>query len=288
MRFLRLVLVMMVLPTGLLAQDRAQTLADIRAEVSALMAEFNALKAELVQTGSAAQGAGGGDALQRMDAIEAALVQLTAKTEEVELRLNRVVTDGTNRIGDIEFRLCELTEGCDIAALPATPDLGGAAPSGGDVIPADPATLDPSLSGGGTTTGGTTAGPELAANEQADFDRANAVLAQGDFRGAADLFAAFAQSYPGGPLTPEASFLRGEALGQLGDTAGAARAYLEAFSSQPSGARAPQALLKLGQALGALGQTPEACVTLQEVGTRFPGSAEAGTATGAMQGLGCS
>ncbi|MEY4695889.1 MAG: tol-pal system protein YbgF [Pseudomonadota bacterium] len=285
MRFLRLVLVIMVLPTGLLAQDRAQTLADIRAEVSALMAEFNALKAELVQTGAAAQGAGGGDALQRMDAIEAALVQLTAKTEEVELKLNRVVTDGTNRIGDIEFRLCELTEGCDIAALPETPPLGGGA-GAGDPLPVAPIITDPVMPGGGG--GASAGGPELAANEQADFDRANAALTQGDFRGAADLFAAFAQAYPGGPLTPEASFLRGEALGQLGDTAGAARSYLEAFSSQPSGPRAPQALLKLGQALGALGQTPEACVTLQEVGTRFPGSAEAGTATGAMLGLGCS
>lgn len=276
MRMLRLFLVMAFLPVAAFAQD-AQTLADIRAQISQLQAEFNSLKSELVTTGAAATGAAGGDALQRMDAIEAALTRLTSKTEEVELKLNRVVTDGTNRIGDLEFRLCELEEGCDIAALGDTAPLGGG--GAGAVAPVMPTTTDPAAA--------VTAGPELAIGEQADFDRAKEVLGQGDFRAAADLFATFTQSYPGGPLTQEAHFLRGESLSQLGDTAGAARSYLEAFSGQPSGPQAAPALLKLGQSLGALGQTPEACVTLQEVGTRFPGSAEASNATLAMQGLGC-
>ncbi|MEZ5756380.1 MAG: tol-pal system protein YbgF [Paracoccaceae bacterium] len=278
MRMFRLLALAAFLPAAGLAQD-AQTLADIRAEIGQLQAEFNSLKAELVSSGAAASGVAGGDALQRMDAIEAALARLTAKTEEVELKVNRVVSDGTNRIGDLEFRLCELEEGCDIAALGDTAPLGGAAAGGGGAVaPTAPVTPDPA-------TGG--AMPELAVGEQADFDRAKEVLGQGDFRAAADLFAAFTQSYPGGPLTQEAHFLRGEALGQSGDTAGAARSYLEAFSGQPSGPQAAPALLKLGQALGALGQTPEACVTLQEVGTRFPGSAEAANAMQAMQGLGC-
>ncbi len=278
----RLVLVAVFLPVAAFAQD-AQTLADIRAEIARLQADFNSLKSELVTTGAAATGAAGGDALQRMDAIEAALTRLTAKTEEVELKLNRVVADGTNRIGDLEFRLCELEEGCDIAALGETQPLGGAV---APVDPAvDPAAVDPAA--GGAVAGGADA-PELALSEQADFDRAKEVLGQGDFRAAADLFATFTQSYPGGPLTQEAHFLRGEALGQLGDTAGAARSYLEAFSGQPSGPKAGASLLKLGTSLGALGQTPEACVTLQEVGTRFPGSVEAGEAQAAMLGLGCS
>lgn len=281
---LRLLVLTAFLPVAAFAQD-AQTLADIRAEIGQLQADFNMLKSELVSSGAAATGAAGGDALQRMDAIEAALTRLTAKTEEVELKLNKVVADGTNRIGDLEFRLCELEEGCDIAALGDTAPLGGGA-AGGAVAPVDPAPVDPAA-GGGLAAGGADA-PELALSEQADFDRAKEVLGQGDFRTAADLFATFTQSYPGGPLTQEAHFLRGEALGQLGDTAGAARSYLEAFSGQPSGPKAGAALLKLGTSLGALGQTPEACVTLQEVGTRFPGSVEATDAAAAMQGLGCS
>ena len=130
-------------------------------------------------------------------------------------------------------------------------------------------------------------GAELAIGEQADFDRARAVLGQGDFRTAADLFATFTQSYPGSPLSQEAEYNKGEALVQLGETSNAARAYLEAFSVNPDGPFAAESLLKLGEALGVLGQTPEACVTLAEVGTRYPGSIAATQAQVAMQGYQC-
>jgi tol-pal system protein YbgF len=267
-------LLLLALASGpALAQDRAQTLADIRAELSALAAEFNALKSELISTGAATSGAAGGDALTRMDTIEATLARLTARTEEVELRLNRVVADGTNRIGDLEYRLCEQTEGCDPTTLAATPTLGGDA--GGTVAPV---VTDPAPATGGT---------ELAVAEQEDFDRAKGVLGSGDFRGAAELFATYAQSYPGGPLIPEAHFLRGEALTSLGETSDAARSYLDAFSAAPDGPFAPDALLKLGEGFGKLGQVQEACVTLGEVGIRYPASMAATQASVAMQGLGC-
>ena len=64
---------LLCLPFPALAQDKAQTLADLQAELAQLSADFNGLKAELVQSGAASSGAAGGDALQRMDAIEAAL-----------------------------------------------------------------------------------------------------------------------------------------------------------------------------------------------------------------------
>ncbi|MEZ5796165.1 MAG: tol-pal system protein YbgF [Paracoccaceae bacterium] len=268
-RTLRLAVLPLALPLAALAQANPQSLADIQAELGTLSAEFNALKSELVTSGNTAA-IGGGDALQRMDAIEAALARLTARAEEIELKLNRVVADGTNRIGDIEFRLCEATPGCDALNMPATPPLGGDAPAA--AAPASPAAAG---------------GPELAVGEQADFDRAKGVLGQGDFRGAAELFATFAQSYPGSPLSQEANYLRGEALRQLGETANAARAYLEAYSGNPQGPFAADALLQLGQALGDLGQTPEACVTLGEVATQYPGSMAASQAPIAMQGLGC-
>ncbi len=264
-----LALLLILLPGLAFAQDRAQSLADIKAELSALSGQFDQLKTELVTSGAAASGAAGGDALQRMDAIEAALTRLTAKAEQVELRLNKVVTDGTNRIGDLEFRVTEL-EGGDVGAIPETKPLGGDTGAAAPAKPAAPA-----------------AGAELAIGEQADFDRAKGVLGQGDFRTAADLFATFAQAYPGSPLGQEAAMMRGEALSQLGETANAARAYLEAFSGTPNGPRAGDALVKLGKALGDLGQTPEACVTLSEVSTRFPDSQAASEAQGVIAGLGC-
>ena len=259
-------------PTVAFAQDRAATLADVRAQLGQLAGEFNSLKSELVAGGSRAN-VGGGDALQRMDAIEAELSRLTARAEEIELRLNRVVADGTNRLGDIEFRLCELSEGCDPMNLSQTSVLGG----GSSAAPAPAATTAPS---GGNA-------PQLAIAEQEDFDRAKGVLGQGDFRGAATLFETYAQSYPGGPLIPEAHYLRGDALAQLGDTANAGRAYLEAYSSNPQGTRAPDALLRLGQVLADLGQTPEACLTLAQVGVEYPAAPAAAPAQAAMQGLAC-
>ncbi len=267
------VLVVLLLPFGAAAQDRAQTLADLRAELAQLSAQVSALKQELVATGASQPGIAGGDALQRMDAMEAALAQLTSKTEALEIRVNQIVADGTRRIGDMEFRITEL-EGGDVTKLPDTPPLGGTAVAG-----AAPAVTQPA-------TGADA--PQLAVGEQADFDRAKEVLGSGDFRTAADLLKTFTETYPGGPLSGEALYLRGEALSQLGETADAARSYLEAFSGAPNGPRAGDALLKLGQSLGKLGQTPEACVTLTEVGVRFPGSAPATEALTAMQGLGCS
>ena len=279
MRWLALCLILLPLPA--LAQDRTQTLADIKAELSMLMADFNGLKAELVQSGAASSGAAGGDALQRLDAIEAELMRLTAKTEEVELKVTRVVSDGTNRVGDIEYRLCEVTTGCDVGTLGTTTTLGGDPATAAVAVPVVEGT------GGGVIVGDTGGGVEMAANEQKDFDRAKEVLATGDFRTAADLFATFAQSFPGGPLTQQALFQRGEALTQLGDTTNAARAYLDAYSGQPTGPYAADSLLKLGQGLGELGQVPDACVTLGEVDVRFPGTIQATNAAVSMQGLGC-
>ena len=270
-----LCLMLLALPAA--AQDKAQTLADIKIELGQLMAQFNSLKAELVASGRASAGMAGGDALQRMDAIEAELTRLTAKAEEIELKLNRVVADGTNRLGDLEFRLCEATAGCDINNLHDTAPLGGAAAAAPAAPAAQPA----------APAAGSNSGPEMAMGEQADFDRAKGVLGQGDFRTAADLFATFAQAYPGGPLTQESQYLRGEALNQLGDTAEAARAYLDAFSGKPDGSFAADSLLRLGQALGTLGQVPDACLTLAEVGNRFPGSLQATNAQVSMQGLAC-
>ena len=263
------------------AAQNAETLADLRAELMRLAQDLQSLRGELVAGGqSAMQAAGGTGALDRMNAMEAEIVRLTARTEELQNRVDRVVADGTNRIGDLEFRICELEDGCDVSNMPITGMLGGAAGGGGAAVPpAAPSVPEAPASKGGT--------PELAISEQADFDRAKAALDGGEYQAAADGFAAFANAYPGSPLTGNAHFLRGEAMAGLGDTSGAARAYLDAFSGAPDGPMAPAALFRLGAALGLLGQVQEACVTLGEVPRRFPNAPEAAEATSTMQTLGC-
>ncbi|WP_107846292.1 tol-pal system protein YbgF [Litoreibacter ponti] len=254
------------------AQD--STLADIRAELGQLNGEITRLRAEM-SSGNTGGLTVTGDMLQRMDTIEAELSRLTSRTESLENRINRVVTDGTNRVGDLEFRLCELEAGCDIGSLGTTQPLGGE--TGG----ATPAVVAPSQPAD-------TGGVELAISEKADYERAQEALASGDFRSAAEQFATFNESYPGGPLAADAYFFRGEALAKLGDWNNAARSYLESFSGSPDAPRAPEALLRLGLALYELGQAEEACLMLQEVGVRYPGSDQVLPANSSMRNLGCS
>ena len=264
------VAILMSLTGPVVAQD--SSLADIRAELGVLNAEILRLKSELSPSGTG----GGtavvtGDTLQRIDAIEAGLTRLNAKAEQLENRINRVVTDGTNRIGDLEFRLVEL-EGGDLSTIGQTPTLGGDT----GVAPAALPTPQPDE------------GPELAIGEKNDFERAEGALASGDFRSAAEQFATFTQSYPGSPLEADAHYLRGDALEKAGDAQGAARAYLESFSGAPTSPRAPEALYKLGLALENLGQHNEACLMLQEVGNRYPTSDQVALASQSRTTLGCS
>ena len=237
-----------------------------------LYVEVQKLKREMSTTGAPQIASGGDSVLDRVGAIESELQRLTAKTEQLEHRIGRVVEDGTNRIGDLEFRLVEL-EGGDVSKLGETTTLGGdiGGPAPAVETPAQPA------EGGG----------ELAMGEQADFDAANAALEARDYQRAATLFAAFNEAYPGSPMAARAHLARGRALDGVGDTREAARAYLTAFTGDDTGPTAPAALYELGAALGRLGQVEQACVTLGEVGVRFPGGEAAALARSEMSSLGC-
>jgi tol-pal system protein YbgF len=275
MRRLCAALLCVILAGPAIAQDRSQTLADIRQELSVLFVELQRLGQELNTTGGASGTGASGSMLQRMDALEAEIRRLAALTEDLQIRVDSVVRDGTNRVGDLEFRLCELEADCDIATLGETPNLGGVEPSGAApaiaVTPSDQGT-----------------GPQLAVAEQEDFDRARAAFEAGDYAAASAALMAFTQTYPGGPLSAQAHFLRGEAEARQDAWSTAARAYLDSFSAAPDGEIAPAALTALGRALGRLGQTEEACLTLQEVAVRFPGDPAIAAAEAEQFNLGCS
>lgn len=264
----------LALPGSLSAQN-AETLADIRQQLSILYVEMQRLKRELSTTGAPAGVNVGGTTLDRVNAIEDELRRLTGRTEQLENRVERVVQDGTNRIGDLEFRLVEL-EGGDLSTLGETTTLGG------DVAV-------PSLSDG-TLTETSTPETELAVGENADYRRARAALDGGDFVSAETQFSAFLDTYPGSPLAPQAHLGLGLAMeGQEGaDQAAVARAFLESYSSDMNSPVADQALFHLGKSLGGLGKISEACVTLGEVHARHPGSDMVMQAQSEMRNLGCS
>ncbi|MFT3972440.1 MAG: tol-pal system protein YbgF [Amaricoccus sp.] len=251
----------------------AESVADIKAQLTVLNAQIGQLRDELVRHGSVnGLPATPATALTRLDQLEAELKSLTDRVDVLTNDIQRIVGDASNQVGDIQFRLTEL-EGGDPGpqAVPA-PQLGGGltGPRPRPVAPEEPADT-------GT----------MAVAEQSDFDAAVAAADGGDNVKAAGMFATFLQTYPGGPLTTDAQLRRGDALSATGDWRGAARSYLDAFSGAPQDEQAPAALLKLGTSLGKLGQTSEACLTLAEVDNRYPDSDAADQVPAAKQALGC-
>ena len=284
-----LLIAVLLATTPAMAQDRTQTLADIRQELTVLYVEMQKLRRELSTTGGVNANLSGTNALERLDAMEAEVRRLTAANEALTNRVDSVVRDGTNRIGDLEFRLCELETACDIGQLGETTTLGGG------TLPAATTSVETPLPATGGEIGTSdiatgiidTGGMELAHAEKSDFERAKVSFDDGNYQNAADQFQRFTETYQGGPLTGLAHLMRGESLTRLGMTSSAARAYLESYSGTPNGPTAPTALLKLGVSLGGLGQTDEACITLAEVTTRFPSSGASIEAQAARAGMGC-
>ena len=262
-----LLLAFLAFPLTIQSQEHTQTLADIRQDLSVLYYELQRLNRELSTT-QAPSGIGSGASVNdRLDAIEAELRRLTGATEKLEFRINQVVKDGTNRVGDLEFRLVEL-EGGDISTLGETLTLGG------DVkqLPFDDTPQ---------------AETELAVGEEADFSMAQAALEEERFEEAAELFTRFTQTYPGSPFSAEAHLMRGKALDGNFDYKASARAYLESFSNYPNSSVAPEALMRLGTALVSLGQVDAGCQTLSQVEIRFPDTQFAIDAENEMLALQC-
>ena len=260
------------------AQSRDETLADIRQELTVLYVEIQKLKRELSTSGNTGGASMGGTSLDRLNALETEVQRLTSKTENLEFRINQIVRDGTNRIGDLEFRLVEL-EGGDISQLGETTTLGGDIPANSGAAAASPAPAPASQV--------QSDGAQLAMAEEQDFKRAQTAFDAGDYAKASQAYQDFLTAYPGSPMQARAELGRGRALEAQGETTLAARAYLAAFTAAPEGPVAAESLYNLGRGLAALGQGPEACTALREVGNRFPGSDAAQSAGGEITRLGC-
>lgn len=251
-----------------------QTVADVKAELGVLSGQIQQLRSELVRTG-AAQGlpTDPATALTRLDQLQAELRRLTDRVDVLTNDIRRIVDDASNKAGDLEFRVTEL-EGGDTSILPETPEPLGGGVTGPRPRPVAASVAPPQAA-------------ELAVSEQADFDAAKAAADAGDNARAAQLFDDFLRDYPGGPLSAEAQFRRGEAQAATADWRGAAHSFLDAFSGAPQGPMAPRALFRLASSLHELGNVNEACLTLTEVVSRYPGSAEAADVPAERQAFGC-
>ncbi|MEM8789197.1 MAG: tol-pal system protein YbgF [Pseudomonadota bacterium] len=269
-----------------------QILAEISAEIKGLQRQLQALSQELVAPDPLSTGIENPAPLRaRVEETAAEVTRLQAALEAAEQRIEAVVADGNNRIGDLEFRLLELSGG-DYANYQEPAPLGslpGADPGDpqnpqaavASAAPAPPAPRSAPAEAGESETATLGLDPGLSApaapaaptgvpaTEAEAFQAALARYQSGDYQGAAQDFETLLDTYANGSLSGEALFWRGEALAALGQWNQAARSYLNSFSGAPQGAKAPEALYRLGVSLARLGQTEEACLTLAEVPRRY-------------------
>ncbi len=270
-KYVLLLILVACVPTLVLAQTKEETLADIRQELVFLNTEIHNLNRELSTTSGASIPSGSGTTLQRMNALEQELRRITGVVENLQFRVEHIVKDANNRLGDMQFRIIELEDG-DITNIP------------------DISIMDEGSSTSGNNNQGTTenTGVELATSEQGDLDRAVADVEAGEHANAVAKLDQFLLTYPEGPLSGEAHYWRAEALAEQGDWSNAARAFLESFSGSPSGMKASKSLYRLGISLAQLGQLEDACATLGEVELRYPAAQEVSDARTEMTALSCS
>ena len=116
-RLVAIIFLLLSAPTIFYAEGSKETLADIRQDLNILYVEVLKLRRELSTTQSASMTTNNeASVLERLDGMKQELRRLTSETENLEFRINSIVSDGTNRVRDLEYRLVEL-EGGDVSEI---------------------------------------------------------------------------------------------------------------------------------------------------------------------------
>ncbi|SDD92929.1 TolA-binding protein [Paracoccus isoporae] len=264
---------------GAAAEMDPDTLADMQADLRTISADLQGLRAELLASGAQGFAAAGGDsAIDRMNAMESRIADLTARTEKLSNTIRRVVAETGNRIGDLEFRLCELDPNCDLGALMSEQlGSGAAAPPGAPPASAPPSDISAVVLPPPADTPVDIAPP--TEEEHREFAAARRAVEAGRWQEAMTQLDHLVSAHAGGPLTADSLYLLGLAQNAGEMPEAAAKSWLMAFSAAPDGARAAASLLALSEVLGEMGEPGDACPFLEELRRRFPDSAEAAAGT---------
>ncbi|WP_168206291.1 tol-pal system protein YbgF [Labrenzia sp. PHM005] len=108
-----------------------------------------------------------------------------------------------------------------------------------------------------------------------DYDQAYSMAVNGDYSAAETGFRTFLESYPDHELTANAQYWLGESLLAQQNYREAADAFLKTYRDHPGNSKSPDSLLKLGVSLRGLGETDVACATFSELLNKFPNAAPA-------------
>ena len=197
-----LTIILCLFPLMTQAETLNQTLSEIGQRLKSLVVDVQRLSSEAERLSSEAKKANEEkseaitqSSLDRMQSIEIELQSMTAKVEKLEFQLNKLTTDSNKQFDDIEFRLCELEEDCDINQLNSSAyidkDLNILIPKSESIVESK---------------------NELAVAEEADYNAAEEAFQNENFEEALAKFNLFVEAYPAGDLSRQASFFIAKSL----------------------------------------------------------------------------
>ncbi|WP_428672348.1 tol-pal system protein YbgF [Roseibium sp.] len=110
---------------------------------------------------------------------------------------------------------------------------------------------------------------------RADYDQAYSLAVNGDYNAAESGFRTFLENYPDDALAANAQYWLGESLLAQQNYREAADAFLKTYTDHPGNPKSADSLLKLGVSLRGLGEADAACATFSELLNKFPDAAPA-------------
>lgn len=114
-----------------------------------------------------------------------------------------------------------------------------------------------------------------SSDPRTDYDQAYSLAVNGDYAGAEQGFRTFLENYPEDGLSANAQYWLGESLLAQQNFREAADAFLKTYTDHPGNSKSPDSLLKLGVSLRGLGEADAACATFSELLNKYPNAAPA-------------
>lgn len=205
------------------------------------------------------------DTQMRLDQLEAQVRALTGQVEELTFTVRQLRDSLAAAQGGVApAQRSDVQPGVgapprDLGTLSTGTAVAASNPTGPiDLSAINRAVADPALA---QNSNGATGDPLTPVRE---------LHQTGRYARAAEEARAVLASNPSGAVASEARFLLGDAMLSQGDYREAANLFLENYTSDPNGTRAPESLLKLGTALNGLGESEAACSSLEELFGAYP------------------
>ncbi len=177
--------------------------------------------------------------VNRVGALEVENRELRGQLEETRHELTALTQRMETLSADVDYRLNNPESGALLAP--------GVTPSAG-----------PAIASKGAST----------ATE--DYEKARALLEQGDYGAAERAFLAFMAAYPKDELAGAAQYWLGVTYFVRGEYETAASTFAKGYKNYPKSSKAADNLLKLAKSLSALDRKADACTALSQLAAEHP------------------